>query len=443
MKKMLSAVLACAVLAGMLAGCGGPAVSEAGTVMETGESLDGLLDEQRKEAEASAPQDQAGQGDGTSQAPVEPSARPDGPEDTDAARPNDADQDEAAAKPAVVAPLVEGNYDRNGQPTEAAYVAPPMPEEMGPVGDSAVSEPVGEPVASEPDPVEMPAGASEDIGEEMVAMSASTYQTYLPVASLTSVQASNSYGWLDYGNAADGYVVVCYTAPTSMRLKCLVKGPSGTQYTYNLQQGAVTTLPLSDGSGQYTVGLYENVTGSKYAKNLSQSFQVSLKNEFGPFLYSNQYVDYMPAANTRATGADLCSRAPDLLGKVDQVYSWVVANLTYDYDKARSVQSGYLPVLDDVLASRKGICFDYAALMAGMLRSQGIPCKLVVGYAGTAYHAWISVWSDEAGWIEGVIYFDGTTWQRMDPTFASSGGQSDSIMQYIGNGANYKAKYLY
>ena len=25
---------------------------------------------------------------------------------------------------------------------------------------------------------------------------------------------------------------------------------------------------------------------------------------------------------------------------------------------------------------KKGICFDYAALMTGMLRSQGIPCKL-------------------------------------------------------------------
>ena len=33
--------------------------------------------------------------------------------------------------------------------------------------------------------------------------------------------------------------------------------------------------------------------------------------------------------------------------------------------------------------------------MTGMLRSQGIPSKLVVGYAGTAYHAWISVWTEE------------------------------------------------
>ena len=31
----------------------------------------------------------------------------------------------------------------------------------------------------------------------------------------------------------------------------------------------------------------------------------------------------------------------------------------------------------------------------------------------------------------------------MDPTFASSGRQRSALMKYIGNGANYKAKYLY
>lgn len=53
------------------------------------------------------------------------------------------------------------------------------------------------------------------------------------------------------------------------------------------------------------------------------------------------------------------------------------------------------------------------------------------------------MWTEEAGWIDAVIYFDGAAWQRMDPTFASSGKSSESIMKYIGNGSNYTAKYLY
>ena len=95
------------------------------------------------------------------------------------------------------------------------------------------------------------------------------------------------------------------------------------------------------------------------------------------------------------------------------------------------------------MAAKTGICFDYAALMAAMLRSQGVPVKLVVGYTGNVYHAWLNVWSEKDGWVDNLIYFDGKVWKLMDPTFASSGKQSASIMQYIGDGANYTAKYLY
>ena len=44
---------------------------------------------------------------------------------------------------------------------------------------------------------------------------------------------------------------------------------------------------------------------------------------------------------------------------------------------------------------------------------------------------------------QGFIYCDGNSWKLMDPTFASSSGQSQEIMQYIGNGSNYRAKYSY
>ena len=81
--------------------------------------------------------------------------------------------------------------------------------------------------------------------------------------------------------------------------------------------------------------------------------------------------------------------------------------------------------------------------MTGMLRSQSVPCKLVVGYAGEVYHAWISVYTEKDGWIDNAIYFDGTTWKRMDPTFAASGNRSETIMKYIGDGTNYTVKYLY
>ena len=262
-----------------------------------------------------------------------------------------------------------------------------------------------------------------------------------PVASGTAVK-KNAEAVIDYSNITDGYVMVKYTASTTQKLKAQVKGPA-TTYAYNLKAGQWETFPLSDGNGAYQVTLYKNVSGSKYSAVVSSRFSVTLKDEFAPFLRPNQYVDYSGAVKTVEKAQELTKNLKDPLKKVKAVYDFVVGNLTYDKKKATTVQSGYLPVLDTVLAEKKGICFDYASLMTGMLRSQGVPCKLVVGYAGTAYHAWISVWSEDTGWINGAIYFDGVSWKRMDPTFASSSKQSSKIMEYIGDGSNYTVKYLY
>lgn len=288
-----------------------------------------------------------------------------------------------------------------------------------------------------------------DLESEAVALAGTPASSILtPVASGAKVK-KNDKATIDYSNTKDGYVMVKYTAKTDKRLKAVVLGPSGdtAKYQYNLNWNEWTVFPLSDGNGEYKVSVYEKVSAdesdTKYANMCSVSFQVTLSDEFAPFLRPNQYVDYGVAPNTVAKAAELTAGMTDPLQKVTAVYDFVVENLTYDKELAANVAKGYLPVLDNVLANKKGICFDYAALMTGMLRSQSVPCKLVVGYAGKQYHAWISVWSAETGWVEGVVYFDGATWQRMDPTFASNSHGSVAIMQYIGDGSNYTVKYLY
>lgn len=282
-----------------------------------------------------------------------------------------------------------------------------------------------------------------DIENEAVALAASPEAAVpagLTVVASGTVTRENDKAVIDYSNITDGYVMVKYKASTNKRLKVQVKGPT-TTYTYNLPVSKWTTFPLSDGNGAYQVAVYENVQDTKYSSVLSASFTVKLANEQSPFLRPNQYVDYAAAPNTVAAAAKLVAGKTDVLKKVQAVYEYVVGNLKYDYNLAATVQSGYLPVLDTVLARKSGICFDYAALMAGMLRSQGVPCKLVIGYAGTTYHAWISVWSAETGWVNGAIYFNGSSWKRMDPTFASTGGSS--AMKFIENNANYSVKYMY
>lgn len=335
--------------------------------------------------------------------------------------------------------------DRPTMPQEEQVPAPPVPAESQTPEQEEIKPAVEDRDGAE-EPEEESAAVVEEatLKEEAAALQASPAAVPILVQSAASgtLVEENGSAAIDYSNTAEGYVMVRYTQNTGKRVKAQVSGPT-TVYTYNITPEKWEAFPLSDGNGTYKITVYENVVDSKYAAVISITHSVTLENEFAPFLHPNQYVDYSKATKTVAKAAQITAGCSDTLQKVKAVYDYVVENLSYDQQRAATVKSGYLPELDSVLEEGKGICFDYAALMTGMLRSQGIPSKLVVGYAGETYHAWISVWTQESGWMDSAIYFDGNVWKRMDPTFASSGERSDSIMAYIGDGANYKGKYFY
>lgn len=256
----------------------------------------------------------------------------------------------------------------------------------------------------------------------------------------------NAKATVDASNLAEGFVMVKYTGGKNVRIKVQITKSGGTTYTYNLNNtGSFETFPLTEGDGSYTIKVYENTTGTKYAQAYSTSVTAKLRDPFLPFLYPNQYVNFTSDSKTVAKGKEIVesAKATTDLAKVQAIFTWVTKNFTYDYKLAANPPTGYLPNVDKVLEAKKGICFDYSAVMASMLRSQGIPCKLVIGYAGTIYHAWINVYIEGVGWVDKVIYFDGKNWTLMDPTFVSTGKGSASIMKYVTTSSNYSAKYAY
>lgn len=269
-------------------------------------------------------------------------------------------------------------------------------------------------------------------------------QTVTP-ASATVSKSSDGSVIIDYGGSASGIVKVSTTVAGSPKLCVIVTSPKGTQYKYFYTDttGVFQSFVLSEGSGTYKVGVYKNVTGTSYTTLYATSFTASLSSGTAPFLRPNFFIDYTSSTKAVKAAVTLCKGCGTELKKVDAIYYYVIKNFSYDYDKAATVQSGYRPVLDTVWDAKKGICFDYASVMAAMLRSQGVAAKLIVGYAGTAYHAWINVYTKETGWIEAVIFFDGDNWKLMDPTFASTGKASESIMKYINDPSHYTAKYTY
>ena len=268
-----------------------------------------------------------------------------------------------------------------------------------------------------------------------------TISVLVPEASGVQVY-SNADASIDASNAADGYVMVKYTG-SAAKVRMLIETPAGNTYNYLMAlDGQYDVYPLSEGSGTYKIGVYENLHDDQYATAFTQSVNVTLKDEYSMFLYPNAYVDFNANSNAVKKGQELAAGANTDIEVVQNVYHYITKNVTYDYDKAKTVQSGYIPKVDETLATGKGICFDYASLMGAMLRSQGIPTRLEIGYAGTEYHAWISVYTKETGWIDKIIQFDGKTWTLMDPTLGSYASNS-TVKKYREDDTYYQLKYKY
>lgn len=260
-----------------------------------------------------------------------------------------------------------------------------------------------------------------------------------PVASGTAT-AGNEFATIDYSNASEGYIMVNYLG-SNAKVKLQITGPNAVTYTYNIVNGWAA-FPLTSGDGNYDISVCENIEGKKYAIAFTTSLSLSGISEFGPYLHPNQYVNYNSGNKVVTLAANIAADCTDDLAVVNGVYNYIISHITYDYQKADTVQSGYLSDVDKILTSGTGICLDYSSVMTSMLRSQRIPTRLEVGYAGEVYHAWISIYLKEVGWLNGIIQFDGTSWSLVDPTFGASTDEK-KLKSYIGDGSNYSTKYIY
>ena len=264
----------------------------------------------------------------------------------------------------------------------------------------------------------------------------------VPTSPGTNV-ANSSKGWIDFSNASHGYVSTKYTGSVSkIKLVITCEGYS-TPYNHDVDPGVVGYYPLSYGAGKYTVTLYENTSGTRYAEVVSCSFSTNTSS-IQPFTYSNFYSIYDSNSACVKKAAELCAGKTGTIDKVAAVFGWVSSNVAYDYNLAATVQSGYVPNPDRTYNSKTGICFDYASLMCAMLRSQGIPTRLVVGWAKTdIYHAWNEIYTEETGWITPELMLKNAGWNIADATFYSTSTNKSSIASYISTSSNYTVRYYY
>lgn len=205
-----------------------------------------------------------------------------------------------------------------------------------------------------------------------------------------SRQLSDGDLTVDASNQADGYIMA-RAAKTQRRQKLRISRGDVT-LTYDMNgEGEYEVIPLQLGGGEYRVTLYRCVEGNRYSQEGAVKLTAQLADEDAAYLCPNQYVFYTADSPAVRKSDELCADLETEAERYRTICDYVLDNFAYDYVRAVAAkQSAYLPDIDGCYESRRGICQDLAAMTACMLRVQGIPARLVIGYAGDNYHAWIT-----------------------------------------------------
>lgn len=217
---------------------------------------------------------------------------------------------------------------------------------------------------------------------------------------------------IDISNAESGYIMVKHKE-TDKRLKLIISHLLE-QNRYDLiGDDTYETFPLTYGSGNYSITVYEQVVNAQpntYKKVFEYYITVEMPDESTAFLYPNQYVWYTPYSWAVAKSTEICDGLTNDIEKVENIVGFIQKQVRYDYIKAFSLYQSYIPSVDVTLRDGTGICFDYAALTACMLRVQDIPTQLVIGKLFTTYPPLAHAWNK--------VQIDGS-WLMIDPTYGN------------------------
>ena len=250
-----------------------------------------------------------------------------------------------------------------------------------------------------------------------------------PLASGVITKANEQIAF-DFSHKHNGYIMAERIEKTGMRMRLIIETPNKVEYIYDLHENrGYDVFPLQDGNGKYIIKVFRQHECGLYSKILSTSVDVILADEFSPFIYPNQLANFTEDSTVVHKAAVLTVDLDDHTDKIAAISDFIATTIIYE-ELPESLNTGYVPDPNEVLQKGRGTCFDISVLTVSMLRSQGIPAKLVFGYVDIGdresfYHAWVEV-------------YNGETWQLLDPTFSIYSPQAILIHQ-----PNYSEEFIF
>ncbi|MGB9976894.1 transglutaminase domain-containing protein [Thermovenabulum sp.] len=221
---------------------------------------------------------------------------------------------------------------------------------------------------------------------------------------------------------------VCIAGNTSKeKIKILVrKGNKQIWYNVDLNDDKKfeKTLWLTEGKGEYTISVMVHEYDRKYS--YGPTFKVINTLELDKYLTPSKDVE-SDAPEIITLAKKLTEGKNSDIEKMRAIYEWVVKNIEYDFEKYSEHQRGnYNNVYGalNTLKTRKGVCYDFAALTAALGRAAGVKVKLVKGEGKLGdfqgLHTWNEFFSEEEN-----------KWINIDTTFGAVGEEEYFDNEYF------------
>jgi transglutaminase-like putative cysteine protease len=192
-------------------------------------------------------------------------------------------------------------------------------------------------------------------------------------------------------------------------------------------------IALLDKNGKLSVGEQYTVTSyvSSATESMLRSILMPANSPHFPSNYPGQpLTSFNPTTLSQnlqlpkgldpriaALAKRITANAPTMYDKAVAVESYLHNNFTYDVNI--NPPSGQEPVSWFLFDSgNKGYCVYFASAMAIMLRSVGIPARVISGYSSGKYdaklHKWVIDGTDSHTWTQ--VYFAGYGWINFEPS---------------------------
>jgi transglutaminase-like putative cysteine protease len=214
------------------------------------------------------------------------------------------------------------------------------------------------------------------------------------------------------GQYSDSYLPIYYSASSVSSPPSSSGTRRSSSWQYDAELGEVSSSRLTTSPGeQYTVTAVEPKPSQAA---LSAAAPVAAND---PIM--KRWGD-LPAINSK-----VLQITQDAVGDATTPWAKSVALYNYFTDGRNGFQYSLQTAggssndaLLDFLTNKQGFCEQYASAMAAMLRIEGIPSRVVLGYTSGTYDAASKTWTvtnlDAHAWVEG--YFTGIGWVEFDPT---------------------------